>query len=262
MDISHLKELKKESNLTNAEIAELSGIPFSTVNKIFSGATENPRYATLLAIEQVLTHKQKLPLYYDEHKQEPCLVHESPAPYCYTARRYDYSDIEKLSETTRAELIDGRLYLMSAPSRIHQFLVAELFFSIKSHIRQNRGACHVYTAPFAVRLFADDKTFVEPDIAVICNRNIMTEKGCDGAPDLIIEVVSPSNATHDYVTKLMKYQKAGVREYWIVNPEQERVSVINFENPDYTTDYAYTDTISSGVLPGLQITINEFMGEF
>ena len=90
----------------------------------------------------------------------------------------------------------------------------------------------------------------------------MTEKGCDGAPDLIIEVVSPNNASHDYVTKLMKYQKAGVREYWIVNPEQERVSVINFENPDYTADYAYPDTISSGVLPGLQITINEFMGEF
>lgn len=189
--------------MTNAEIAELSGIPFSTVNKIFSGATPNPRYGTLLAIEQVLSAKQKLPFMYDETRQEPCLVRE--AAYCYTARSYTGQDINALSEGTHAELIGGKLYLLAAPTRIHQFLVGELLFAIKSHIRQSKGGFHVYSSPFAVRLFADESTYVEPDLAVICNKDKLTEQGCNGAPDIAIEVVSPGNANHDYITKLAKY---------------------------------------------------------
>ena len=107
MDVSDLKILKSKSKLTNAEIAELSGIPVSTVNKIFSGATQNPRYATLLAIEQVLTTKEKIPFTYDERKQEPTMIREANAAYQYSARRYSGDDIEKLSEWSRAELIDG-----------------------------------------------------------------------------------------------------------------------------------------------------------
>ena len=262
MDISKLRQLKKNTNMTNAEIAELSGIPFSTVNKIFSGATENPRYATLLAIEQVLTAKQKLPFYYDESKQEPCLVGEAATSYCYTARSYNSTDIESLSEGTRAELINGKLYLLAAPTRIHQFLVGELLFALKSHIRTSNGGCHVYTAPFAVRLFADDSTYVEPDLAVICNKDNLTEKGCNGAPDITIEIVSPGNASHDYVTKLAKYQQAGVREYWIINPETQKTLVMNFENSANTGEYDFADSITSGVLSGLNICIKELLENF
>ena len=114
MDISDLKKLKKEAGLTNAEIAELSGIPVSTVNKIFSGATKNPRYATLLAIEQVLTTKEKIPFTYDKLKEEPSIVRDASAPYMYSAREYDGEDIEKLSEWSRAELINGKLYMLCA----------------------------------------------------------------------------------------------------------------------------------------------------
>lgn len=262
MDISKLRQLKKESNMTNAEIAELSGIPFSTVNKIFSGATPNPRYGTLLAIEQVLSAKQKLPLIYDETRQEPCLVREAASSYCYTARRYTHQDIDALSEGTHAELIGGKLYLLAAPTRIHQFLVGELLFTIKSHIRSNKGGFHVYTSPFAVRLFADDSTYVEPDIAVICNKNKLTEQGCNGAPDIAIEVVSPGNANHDYVTKLAKYQQAGVREYWIINPETSKTLVMNFENPANTGEYDFEENITSGVLEGLEICIKELLENF
>lgn len=262
MDISKLRQLKKNTNMTNAEIAELSGIPFSTVNKIFSGATENPRYATLLAIEQVLTSKQKLPFYYDESKQEPCLIGEAAASYCYTARSYNSTDIEALSESTHAELINGKLYLLAAPSRIHQFLVGELLFTIKSHIRKNNGGCHAYTAPFAVRLFEDDSTYVEPDLTVICNKDKLTEKGCNGAPDIAIEVVSPGNTNHDYVTKLAKYQQAGVREYWIVDPESKKTLVMNFENPQHTGEYDFEENITSGVLQGLEICAKELLKNF
>lgn len=262
MDIFDLKKLKKQSGMTNAEIADLSGIPVSTVNKIFSGATENPRYGTLLAIEQVLVQKEKLPFRYDEMKQEPCLIQEEATNYCYNARKYSGTDMEKLEEGTRAELIDGKLYLLAAPNRMHQFLISEISFGLKAHIRNKKGGCHVYTAPFGVRLFDDDKTEVQPDILVICNKDIMTDKGCSGAPDIVFEIVSPSNASHDYITKLMKYQKAGVREYWIVNPEQERVSVLNFENPEKTNEYTYEDIITSGVLGGFAIRIKDFLDEY
>lgn len=262
MDIFDLKNMKKKSGMTNADIAALSGIPISTVNKIFSGATENPRYGTLLAIEQVLVGKEKIPFRYDEMKQEPCLIREEAANYCYDARVYKEDDIERLDEGTRAELIDGKLYLLAAPNRMHQFLISEITFQLKSHIREKEGKCHVYTAPFAVRLFDDDKTEVQPDIVVICNKDIMTDKGCDGAPDIIYEIVSPGNISHDYITKLMKYQKAGVREYWIVNPEQERISVLNFENAEKTDEYTYEDVISSSVLSGFAIRMKDFLGEY
>lgn len=257
MDISDLKKLKKEAGLTNAEIAELSGIPVSTVNKIFSGATKNPRYATLLAIEQVLTTKEKIPFTYDKLKEEPSIVRDASAPYMYSAREYDGEDIEKLSEWSRAELINGKLYMLSAPNRLHQYFVAELLFEIKSYIRKNNGKCDVYASPFDVRLFGDDSTIVQPDILVVCNKDILTEKGCSGAPDWVIEIVSKSNSSHDYVRKLIQYQKACVREYWIVNPFQELISVFNFEDAKKSGEYNYGEPVPSGVLEGLEIRFGE-----
>ena len=262
MDIFQLKELKKEAGLTNAEIAELSGIPVSTVNKIFSGATQNPRYATLLAIEQVLTTKEKMPFTYDLLKEEPVMIREAAVPYQYTARRYDGMDIEKLSEWSRAELIDGKLYMLAAPNRMHQFLVTKMLFSIESHIRKNEGKCHVYSSPFDVRLFGDDQTIVQPDILVVCKKEILTEKGCSGAPDWVAEIVSKSNSPHDLIVKLMKYQKAGVREYWVIDQFQEEVLVYNFEDSDKTEKYSYDQMVPSGVLQGLEMCFANFQKDF
>ena len=129
-------------------------------------------------------------------------------------------DIENLSEWARAELINGKLYMLSAPNRLHQYFVKGLVFEIESFIRKNKGKCHVYASPFDVRLFGDASTIVQPDILVVCNRDILTEKGCSGAPDWVIEIVSPSSRTMDYYRKAGKYAEAGVREYWIVDPEK------------------------------------------
>ena len=139
MDIQVLRKMKKEVGITNGEIAELSGIPVSTVNKIFSGATKNPRYATLLAIEQVLASREKLPFTYNPMTEEPTMIKETVQPYQYRARKYEREDIDKLSEYTRAELINGRLYMMAAPSRMHQWVVSELLFLIKNHIKKKKG---------------------------------------------------------------------------------------------------------------------------
>ena len=144
---------------------------------------------------------------------------------------------------------------------MHQFLITKILISIGNHIEKRNGKCHVYTAPLGVRLFADDETWVVPDILVVCKKDILTDKGCDGAPDIVVEIVSPGNAYHDYITKLMKYRQAGVREYWIVDPEKEKVFLIDFENEE-NGEYTYEDAIRSKVLEGFEVRIVDFIEEF
>ena len=134
---------------------------------------------------------------------------------------YTIADIEALPEGERAELIDGELFRMYAPMRQHQDILGEMFVNIKLHIRQNKGKCKIYAAPFAVYIKRDNRNYVEPDISVVCDRDKLDEKGCQSAPDWIIEIVSPSSKTMDYERKVILYREAGVREYWIVDPETE-----------------------------------------
>ena len=170
-----------------------------------------------------------------------------PQPKLYTTE-----DIYALPEGTRAELIDGQLYYMAPPNRRHQKLSGELFIAISNYIKYNNGSCESYIAPFAVFLNADNRNYVEPDISVICDRNKLTDKGCNGAPDWIIEIVSPGSRRTDYFTKLFKYRTAGVREYWIVDPEKNRITVYNFETED-TGDYTFADSVQAGIYPGFCI---------
>ena len=138
---------------------------------------------------------------------------------------YTVEDIYNLPEGQRAELIDGMIFDMAPPSRIHQKISGQLHKSIANYIDRNNGSCEVYAAPFAVFLNADDKNYVEPDISVVCDKNKLSDRGCEGAPDWIIEITSPSSQRMDYLTKLWKYRSSGVREYWIVNPLKETVQV-------------------------------------
>ena len=135
-------------------------------------------------------------------------------------RLYTTDDIYALPEGIRAELIDGRIYYMAPPSRKHQAIAGKLFKTISNYINSKGSSYEPYIAPFAVFLNADDKNYVEPDISVICDKNKLTDKGCTGAPDWIIEIVSPCSRRMDYFIKLFKYRTAGVREYWIVDPDK------------------------------------------
>lgn len=165
---------------------------------------------------------------------------------------YTIEDIYTLPDGQRAELIDGTMYMMAPPKRIHQEIVIELSTVINTYIKKKRGECKVYPAPFAVFLNSDDKNYVEPDISVICDKTKLTDDGCNGAPDWIIEVVSPSSRRMDYILKLFKYRSAGVREYWIVDPDKNRVTVYNFES-DTGDEYTLSDTVKSGIDDDLQI---------
>ena len=141
---------------------------------------------------------------------------------------YTLEDIYALPEGERAELIDGQIYYMAPPSRKHQRIVGAIYRKISDYIDTHNGTCEVDIAPFAVFLNADDKNYVEPDISVICNPEKLDDKGCNGAPDWIIEIVSPGSRRMDYFTKVFKYRTVGVREYWIVDPDKNRITVWNF----------------------------------
>ena len=157
-----------------------------------------------------------------------------------------------MPEGQRAELIDGEIYMMAAPGRIHQKLVHFFDRTIGNYIQDNNGECEVYPAPFAVFLNADEETYVEPDISVICDKDKLTDRGCNGAPDWIIEIVSPGSRNMDYSKKLVKYSYAGVREYWIVDSEKNRVMVYNFEH-DEMADYTFSDSIRAGIYEDFEI---------
>ena len=164
-------------------------------------------------------------------------------------------DIYTLPDGKRAELIDGQIYDMAPPARIHQKLVSELTQAIGQYIKARKGNCEVYPAPFAVFLNRDNRNYVEPDISVICDMNKLDDRGCNGAPDWVIEVVSPGSEKTDYGIKLFKYRSAGVREYWVINPRTRIVNVYDFEHEDKTGQYSFDDVIPVCIYEGLEIRL-------
>lgn len=165
---------------------------------------------------------------------------------------YTTEDIYNLPDGQRAELIEGHIYFMAPPGRRHQEITFSLSRKIADYIDRKHGSCSVYLAPFAVFLNQDDKNYVEPDISVICDRNKLTEKGCSGAPDWIIEVVSPGSQRTDYMLKLFKYRTAGVHEYWIVDSSKNRVMAYNFVD-DTLKEYTMEEVVKSGIYEDLEI---------
>lgn len=169
------------------------------------------------------------------------------------------ADYWSLPEGARAELIDGRLWDLASPSRVHQEILSELSFRFKSHIAAHEGPCKVYQAPFAVNLFADDSTFVEPDLSVVCDRSKLSDRGCEGAPDLVVEVVSPSNPGMDYITKLNLYKEAGVREYWICDPQSQRTLVYRLDEDVVPKVYPFPSPVPAQLFDGLEVDFGKIV---
>ena len=168
-------------------------------------------------------------------------------------------DYWNLPEGERAELIDGQLYALASPSRIHQEIIIELTYHFQHYIKSIKGNCKIYAAPFAVNLNANDQTFVEPDISVICDPDKLSDRGCEGAPDLVIEVVSPSSRRMDYIRKMALYADAGVREYWIVDPATEQTTLYRFEETDAPAIIPFNQDIPVGIYKNLQINIADLL---
>jgi Uma2 family endonuclease len=183
------------------------------------------------------------------------LIKESPS--------YTYADYLEWEEGERYEIIDGEAYMMAPPFRIHQEISGNFYYTIRTFLEGK--PCKVYAAPFSVRLFpaADksDNTVVEPDITVVCDASKLDDRGCNGPPDLIIEIVSPSTARYDRIVKFNKYREAGVREYWIVDPEARDVFTYILKNGEYTAvNYDDTGSAPVTVLPGCEIGLAAVFG--
>lgn len=181
--------------------------------------------------------------------------------------RYSYQDLLDMDDENRYEIIDGELYLMSSPSVIHQMLVGEIYFQIRSYLQGKK--CKVFVSPLDVR-FSKEKDFkkiwdvVEPDIMVVCDQDKIDEKGIAGAPDVLIEVLSPSTRRRDKLQKFNLYQQKGVKEYWWVDPEEMVVYpyVLNKEGI-YTLAkiYALEEPIKIQQLKNCTINLKDFIEE-
>ncbi len=171
--------------------------------------------------------------------------------------QYTVAEIEALPEWVRAEIIDGEMFVrMTTPSTTHQDILMNLSFQLELYIQRKQGKCRVFPAPFGVLPKKDIHNYVEPDITLICDDEKLNAKGCYGAPDLVIEIVSPSNRKMDYVRKLALYREAGVREYWIIDPKHEQVTVYDFEHKKEPTLHPFSERIKVGVYDDLYLDIS------
>lgn len=279
MKITEMKKRKKELRYTNALVAEKSGVPLGTVQKIFSGETKNPRVDTLEALERAL--KQPSPYEYSiETERSAMHVRETLVEYSAgpaadadrkteaqrvdrwkakaepTARwprqgQYTTEDYYAVPDDVRIELIDGTIYELSTPTLNHQRVQFAMASEFSRCIDDHGMPCEVIVSPFDVRLDRDDSTMVEPDIMIVCDTEIDGEaRYLDGAPDMAVEILSPSTRAKDCTVKLRKYMNAGVREYWIVDIGNERVTVYTFEEDVLPVQYSFGDSIPVGISGG------------
>lgn len=164
---------------------------------------------------------------------------------------------EALPEDKRVEVFDGVVYDMASPSQIHQTILTELLVIIRNYIKSKGGNCSVFPAPFDVKLSDKPLTIVQPDVMIICDKDKLDGKRCNGAPDFVIEIVSPGNPADDYIRKLYYYKNAGVREYWIVDPRRKTVTVNYFEKNMLNIQYSFDSIIKVNIYEDLLINFSE-----
>lgn len=230
MTLEQMRKRKKELGYSNAELSNLTDIPLGTLNKILSGASKKPRPENIEALERVL---QDTTYQYGYVSAAPFMFGEEAsvydaAPHEKRPGEFTIDDYYALPDDKRVELIDGVFYDMAAPSMEHQMLVGSIYQQFLNYIEGRKGKCVPLVSPVDVKLDPDNKTMVQPDVVVVCRRSQLQERIVEGGPDFVLEVVSPSSTTKDYVKKAAKYVDAGVREYWIVDPLTNRVTTFDF----------------------------------
>lgn len=164
---------------------------------------------------------------------------------------------ETFPEDIRAEVFDGIVYDMASPSQIHQSISMQLSTVINNYILRKKGTCSIFCAPFDVKLSDNPLIIVQPDIMVVCDQDKLDEKRCNGAPDFIIEIVSPGNPSDDYIRKLYYYKNYGVREYWIVDPQRKTVTINYFESNIVSVQYPFDSILKVNIYDDLLINFSE-----
>ncbi len=184
---------------------------------------------------------------------KPTIFKESSASYAAKNEtdKHTLDDYYAMPEGWRGELIDGVFYDMTAPHFVHQRIVDEIYYQICSYIRSNQGPCIPMTAPIDVQLNCDDHTMVEPDILILCDHSKIRKWGIFGAPDFILEVISPNTKSKDCVVKLNQYLQAGVKEYWIIDPYKRNLTVHDFTKKQGSVTYSLSGSVPVKLFDGM-----------
>ena len=229
LTLDEMIERKKLLGYSNRDIAAMSGVPLGTVQKIFSGATQKPHLQTMILLDDLLSKDPK------------------------RQGEFTVEDYMALPDDRRVELIDGIIYDMAAPTKLHQSLIGAIFVPFYNYLLEHEDRdCEILLSPVDVQLDADNRTMIQPDLVGLSYRGAEDPRHVDqrrifGAPDFILEVLSPSSSSRDCILKLHKYQAAGCGEYWIVDPEHERVTVYCFRDKvllDAPIQYTFQDQIA------------------
>lgn len=243
MTIDEMNQIRDKLDLSYQRISMESGVPIGTVQKVLGGITKNPRVETMRRLEEALDSMKRA--YYAYHMDHASaanadMLRDAPTVYGgyhsavtgMSARKAEShlvtaEEREALPDDRRTELIDGILYDMASPSMPHQDICAEIWNQLNACIRKNHSACHAYMAPADVCLDRDKYTVIQPDVFVVCDRSQITRKNIQGAPAFVLEVLSPSTEKKDKEVKLWKYIAAGVKEYWLIDPDRRKVIVFD-----------------------------------
>lgn len=248
MTIEEMKRIKKAKGYTYAQLAEWSGVPLGTIQKVFSGETQSPRYSTLQSLEKI----------FKETEHRTSRVREAARYIAKKQGEYTVQDYYALPDDVRVELIDGVIYDMASPSFVHQRIAGEVYRQIANYISANKGSCLPVIAPMDVRLDCDERTMIQPDVIIVCDKSKVKSWGIMGAPDFVLEVLSPSTKRKDCIKKLDKYMEAGVREYWMIDPFKQKVIIYQFEHEVYPAVYGLEESLAMEIFDGeLKIDLQE-----
>ncbi len=237
MTIDEMRKRKTELGYSYKELSALTGLPLGTLQKVLGGITERPRRETIEKLERILGTG------YHFHGVPEFLLCDSGRPVYNRQKEYTVDDYYALPDDCRAELIDGVFYDMATPAVQHQVAAGEIYFQLLSFQKKKKTRCFPYISPISVQLDRDNKTMVEPDVVILCDPSKLIKRCIYGAPDLVVEILSPSTRKKDMSLKLKKYTDAGVREYWLVDTDRKQVVVYDLEHEDLPVIYTFTDDI-------------------
>lgn len=234
------QERMKELQVTYGEIARMSGLPVEKVRNMMEGMEKEVDYISTAALEQALFGDDTGMVF------EPANAYMVKQQGDYTLDDY----YNRIPDERRVELIDGVIYDMTAPTSRHQMIAGFLYNQFFKYVSDRQGSCMPMISPLDVQLDCDDRTMVQPDVVIVCDRDKIIDRCIYGAPDLVIEVLSKSTRKKDTVIKLNKYMNAGVREYWMIDPAYKKVIVYDFERDNYPAIYGFDAKVPVGIWNG------------